>query len=354
MKPALRNPQESEHDDDDGFIAAMADCLSSLQAHREEARANYQAAIAWHARGYNTVPQKAIDLKHPGVKWKPYQKRLVTRAELQRWKPLFADGVGFITGAISGVIVIESDGPAGRAVLNEFEAEFGALPKTLIIRSGSGRGLHRHFKHPGRRVKTVANTSIKLDIKGDGGFCVLPPSRHECGGRYEVVCEAPIADLPPDLLTFIERKASGATQGAARPAVPVTGDDDTADFGNTAKKPPPVNRVNAAIIQTMLNALSDDFAIEENLWFRVGLALHYFDRGAVGLALWRKFSMRCPHKATLTDFEKRWRYFNRDYEGKPITLGWLWKQAEAHGWLAPCRWDRSTRDKFEGSRYDQR
>ena len=40
MKPALRNPQESEHDDD-GFIAAFADCLSSLQAHREETvRAN--------------------------------------------------------------------------------------------------------------------------------------------------------------------------------------------------------------------------------------------------------------------------------------------------------------------------
>jgi hypothetical protein len=149
------------------------------------------------------------------------------------------------------------------------------------------------------------------------------------------------AAAPPDLLTFIERKASGAK--AARPAAPVTGDDETADAEKRPKKPPPVNRTNAAIIQTMLDALPDAFATEENLWFRVGLALHYFDRGPVGLALWRKFSMRCPHKAALTDFEKRWTYFNRGYEGRPITLGWLQWQAEAHGWLLPCRWDRSTR-----------
>jgi predicted RNA binding protein YcfA (HicA-like mRNA interferase family) len=296
------------------------------------------------------------------VKWKPYQDRLVTLAEMKRWEHLFANGVGFITGAVSGIIVIESDGLAGQTVLNEFEAEFGPLPKTLVIRSGSGRGFHRHFKHPGYRVTTVANTSIKLDVKGDGGFCVLPPSKHKHGGRYEVVCDAPIADLPPSLLTFIERKAHASKPGMAWPAAIMAADDELAGTRagpmagsrSATSRPPPVNRTNAAIIQTMLDALPDAFATEENLWFRVGLALHHFNTGAVGLALWRKFSMRCPHKAALTDFEKRWNYFDRDYEGRPITIGWLWAQAAAHGWLAPCRWDRSTRDKFEGSRYDQR
>src|SRR5262249_27505200 len=108
----------------------------------------------------------AIDLKHPGVKWEAYQRQRITLAEVRRWKPLFANGVGFITGAISGAVVIESDGPAGVTVLNEFEAEFGALPETLTIRSGSGRGFHRHCKHPGYRVKTVANTSIQARRQG--------------------------------------------------------------------------------------------------------------------------------------------------------------------------------------------
>ena len=70
---------------------------------------------------------------------------------------MFDNGVGFITGAISGVIVIETDGLAGETVLDEFEYEHGPLPETLVIRSGSHRGFHRHFKHPGGKVKTVAN-----------------------------------------------------------------------------------------------------------------------------------------------------------------------------------------------------
>jgi hypothetical protein len=173
----------------------------------------------------------------------------------------------------------------------------------------------RNFKNPAM-PQTVAALHPR-----DGA----PPRRVDLA-KFEVLLDAAVHALP---------------QAAAI----VAGDDEMADSGNATRKPPPVNRVNAAIIQTMLDALPDPFAAEENLWFRVGLALHYFDRGAVGLALWRKFSMRCHHKAALTDFEKRWTYFNRDtYEGRPITLGWLWMQATAHDWLPPCRWDRSRRN----------
>ena len=50
--------------------------------------------------GIQRRPQKAIDLRHPGVKWKPYQRP--TRHALLKCsavKPLFGNGVGFITGA---------------------------------------------------------------------------------------------------------------------------------------------------------------------------------------------------------------------------------------------------------------
>jgi hypothetical protein len=284
MKPALRNPQESEHDDD-GFIAAFADCLSSLQAHREEAQANLQAAIAWHERGYNVVPRKAINLKRPSVPWKPYQDRRVARAEIQCWKPLFAGGVGFITGAISDAIVIESDGLAGETILNEFEAEFGPLPETLVIRSGSGRGFHRHFKHPGYRVKTVADELIQLDVRGDGGFCVLPPSKHKCGGRYEVVCDAPIAALPAGLIEYIGQRAGKPSR--TEPSV----------ANNNVQRCISLNKHNIRVVLSMLDTLPDIVAADYDTWLRVGFALHAFDSGKVGLALWKKFSMRCPEKA---------------------------------------------------------
>jgi hypothetical protein len=169
----------------------------------------------------------------------------------------------------------------------------------------------RNFKNPAM-PQTVAALHPR-----DGA----PPRRVDLA-KFEVLLDAAVHALP---------------QAAAL----IAPDDERA---GSRTVPPPVNRVNAAIIQTMLDALPDAFATEENRWFRVGLALHYFDRGAVGLALWRKFSMRCPHKAALTDFEKRWTYFNRDYRGgRPITLGWLWMQATAHDWFPPCRWDRSRR-----------
>jgi len=177
----------------------------------------FKAALEWHARGYNVVPVKRPDKdgvikKHPGVRWKKWQRERIDEETLRGWRGLFANGLGFLTGEPSGAIVVEADGPIGKKLL----AEFG-LPRTLTILSGSGRGPHYHFKHPGRRVTTRANTEIQIDVKGDGGFAVLPPSLHKSGGRYEVLDDAPVADLPLGLLEFIEAKAA-ATKAAAAEA----------------------------------------------------------------------------------------------------------------------------------------
>ncbi len=58
-----------------------------------------------------------------------------------------------------------------------------------------------------------------VDVRGDGGFCVLPPSLHKSGGRYEIVHEADPAELPNGLLEFIEtkaREAKGDNQNAEK------------------------------------------------------------------------------------------------------------------------------------------
>jgi Bifunctional DNA primase/polymerase, N-terminal len=192
---------------------------------------NFEAAKFFHARGINVVPKKP-GKKHPAVRWKELQKRRVTDDELLAWRLKFKHGLGFITGAVSGTIVIESDGPEGEAVLAEFEKEHGPLPETLTIRSGSGRGLHRHFRHPGYRVTTRANPAIKLDIKGDGGFAVLPPT-----GRYEVISDTlDIAELPEGLLEFIEKKAPEA-KGAKGAKERVTAPQGSRDPNNKGERP---------------------------------------------------------------------------------------------------------------------
>jgi predicted P-loop ATPase len=76
----------------------------------------------------------------------------------------------------------------------------GEVPETLTAETGSG-GLHLYFKHPGLPIKNSAGVlGPGIDVRGDGGYVVLPPSPHRSGGRYRWLAEVPIADLPPWLL----------------------------------------------------------------------------------------------------------------------------------------------------------
>jgi hypothetical protein len=305
----------------------------------------YEAALAWHGKGFNVVPLNPRT-KHPCVKYAEWHHRRQTRAEVAMMRPQFDGGVAVLTGAVSVVVCIDCDGPAGERIIREYEASQGPLPQTLTIRSGSGRGVHRYFKHPrdGRRIKTVSHNAIKLDVRGDGGIAVIPPTLHKSGGRYQIERDAEPAELPEGLLEFIEAKAVEANgQSANGRAGSQTPQVRAAALGNNLDDRVPVNRTNVAIVQSMLNALPDRYADEFDLWLRAGFALHNFDDGEVGLALWKRFSKRCPEKADMTDFARRWAGFSRDHEGKKISLGWLRAQAQAHGWRAPCRWDRSTK-----------
>jgi putative DNA primase/helicase len=310
---------------------------------------NFDAAREWMSKGYNVVPLKAVDAKHPGVKWKGLQTRLATADEVTRWKPLFSNGVGFITGAISGVVVIETDGLAGETVLAEFEHEHGPLPDTLVVRSGSHRGFHRHYRHPGHRVKTTANENIKVDVRGDGGFCVLPPSPHKSGRVYEVMCDAEPAQLPDGLLAFIATKAAEAEGASPRPLDAVIASDAPAfESGeklgdNTTRTPPDVEMMREALrhladrncFQHRSGVLKDaNGCIDRVGWIEAGMALKAAYGDEVGFELW---------SATHTDDQARvdapaqWASFDKDAQPGHVTIGSVIKAAHDAGFrFAPA------------------
>lgn len=105
----------------------------------------------------------------------------------------------------------------------------------------------------------------------------------------------------------------------------------------------PVNTNNLEIIGSALHALPVEFAVEHSKWLSVGLALHHFCPGPDGLALWMRFSERCPDKAAVTDFESHWARFGRQRDAKPVTIGSILYHAKKAGWKAPRRWDRTGR-----------
>ena len=100
-----------------------------------------------------------------------------------------------MTGAVSGIWVLDTDGPEGEEALGKL----GFLPKTRACKTP--RGLHRYFRHPGCKVRTISGLFDKVDVRGDGGYVVGPDSVRENGATYQWTEDSqPVADAPVWLL----------------------------------------------------------------------------------------------------------------------------------------------------------
>ena len=157
------------------------------------------AALAYGATGIAVFPGHSITReggctcgepncgspgKHPRIK--QWQQDASTDAETIRrwWRRWPSANVCIATGSTSGIVVLDVDPRHGGAEsLETLEREHGPLPKTPTVLTGGG-GLHHYFAHPGKRVPNKVSVFPGIDIRGDGGFVVAPPSRHVSGKEY--------------------------------------------------------------------------------------------------------------------------------------------------------------------------
>lgn len=156
--------------------------------------------------------------KHPRVRGWP-EAASTDPATLERWWDKWPDAnVGLACGARSGVVALDIDPRAGGdESLHRLQREHGGLPETVEVLTGGG-GRHLWFRHPGAglRVANSAGTIAPgIDVKGDGGFVLLPRSLHESGWRYEwelSSCpgDVPLAPLPEWLGVSVTEKAEKA------------------------------------------------------------------------------------------------------------------------------------------------
>ncbi|MEY6434208.1 DUF3987 domain-containing protein [Thioalkalicoccus limnaeus] len=106
----------------------------------------------------------------------------------QRWPNAL---IGMPTGAVTKVFVLDVDndpltGKDGESSLFQLVNGHGSLPDTVEAMTPRG-GRHIYFRHPGGDVR-IPNSASKLgpnlDIRGDGGYVILPPSRLPDGRCY--------------------------------------------------------------------------------------------------------------------------------------------------------------------------
>jgi hypothetical protein len=160
------------------------------------------------SRGWSIIPVRPAD-KRPLLRWEEFQHRRPGVDEALAWLRDWPEaGLGIVTGAISGLVVLDVD-PAhgGDASLERLEREHGRLPATLESRTGGG-GRHLYFAHPGGLVRNKVALAPGIDLRGDGGYVVAPPSLHASGRRYAWVDDrAPAQTRAAPLPAWARRQA---------------------------------------------------------------------------------------------------------------------------------------------------
>lgn len=143
-----------------------------------------QAALDYLDRGWSVIPIRERE-KRPAVAWKAYQGKFASQETVEGWFRRSPDfNVAVVTGALSGVVVLDVDPRhGGQESLGKLESEYGPLPNTVEAITGGG-GRHLYFSHPGGEVRNRTNIEPGIDLRGDGGCIVAPPSVHPSGKRY--------------------------------------------------------------------------------------------------------------------------------------------------------------------------
>ena len=121
--------------------------------------------------------------------------------------------VAIATGEQTGVVVLDVDAKSGGLEsLQELERQHGSLPPAPTVQTGSG-GKHFYFRYP-TNLKVGNRTGIVpgIDVRGNGGYVIAPPSQHVSGKQYTwiVSVETPLADAPAWLLQLMQMPAKAA------------------------------------------------------------------------------------------------------------------------------------------------
>lgn len=122
--------------------------------------------------------------------WQPLQNRRMTVSEILSC-PVW-ENVGIVTGAISGVAVVDCD------TMEKANQFWNDRPTPVVVQTP--KGFHFFYRHPGQHVKTCQSDGF--DIRGDGGYVVAPPSvvegkpyRFHSGADQLFPAKLPLFDL---------------------------------------------------------------------------------------------------------------------------------------------------------------
>lgn len=223
---------------------------------------------------------------------------------LKLWAARKHLNVAIATGEISGIFVIDIDGPEGEESLKAL----GDLPKTLTAKTARGR--HLFFAYPGVPVITKRGILEKIDVRGDGGYVIGVGSNHPSGAKYEWINPLEITAPAPDLILdlVIKERIKPKALNVAQPRQGLIFKD----------------RTSIDDVHEMLNYIDPDLGYDE--WINIGMALQ---ADGYPFSVWDNWS-RSGSKYDGHNMGSHWKSFK---PGGGVTMGTLVHMAKQGGWL---------------------
>lgn len=184
------------------------------------------AALTYAARGWRVMPLHSVQEGHctcgradcdsPGKHPRTahgLKDATTDENTIRAWyaRATAANNIAIVTGAASGLVIVDADGPEG---LDSLTTLLGCDPRWLETpRVKTGKGWHVYFRHPGGAVRNFVKKLPGVDLRADSGYVVAPPSRHASGAAYQwsegfSPDDVPLADMPAELRALCESQPS--------------------------------------------------------------------------------------------------------------------------------------------------
>lgn len=246
-------------------------------------------------------------------------------AHVERWWQTHPDAnIGIRTGHASGLVVIDIDdkpheGRDGAATWRRLLTAHahGETPDTVEALTGAG-GRHLYFQAPPGVLVASSKDALGpgLDVRGENGYVVAPPSTHASGRAYEWDTfshpdDTAVAPLPEWLL------------GLLRTRLP-------REVGDASHRP--AATLDPFEIEELRSALATLSSDQRDAWIEVGLALHQTGDEENGFALWDAWSQTSP-KYDAADARRNWASFKGRPDG--VTTATIYHRATLAGWQRP-------------------
>jgi len=286
-------------------------------------------ATKYAQRGWRVFPciPKA---KKPLIK--QWQKLASTDQEqIRDWWEKWPDAnIGLATGKESGLLSLDIDGPKGEASWTLLQSEIPEIPEDTLEqktgRTDGGRQLLYNYPQD-RNIRNRTDVLPGIDVRGEGGYIIIPPSIHPSGQAYTWPYgdRVAIADAPEALLEVL-----AATKKAPPRPWDTPKEEVTAPRAAMPERPQgtPVIERAALYLRECEGATQGAGGHNALLWAARAMVIGFelSDSAAISL-LWSDFNPRCGppwdynKSSDRQDFERKVLEAHRTPGKKP--RGWL-------------------------------